>query len=205
MSKSKIFGIGLAGVLSMLSVGCSPNKDVEKSPKAPTTENSVRNRRQNGREDISVSFIKREKDYVKSVNCLLTLHKEIIPMVRENMGQMDISSAMHQAFVRCRQNGLLKQNSVAYNFDDLVCRNYSGSDFEQWQKAFSKAGKEAEKILSEGDAVSRKFVPASISNPEFLRRNLEKTDMDTWKTAADAENAQWVRGKTQKWLSKERF
>ena len=67
MSKSKIFGIGLAGVLSMLSVGCSPNKDVEKSEKAPTTENSVRNRRQNGREDISVSFIKREKDYVKSV------------------------------------------------------------------------------------------------------------------------------------------
>lgn len=205
MSKSKMFGIGMAGLLSLLSVGCSPNKDMEKSEKAPTTENSVRNRRQNGREDISVSFIKREKDYVKSVNCLLTLHKEIIPMVRENMGQMDISSAMHQAFVRCRQNGLLKQNSVAYNFDDLVCRNYSGSDFEQWQKDFSKAGKEAEKILSEGDGVSRKFVPASISNPEFLRRNIESANQDTWKTAADSENEQWVRGKTQKWLSKERF
>lgn len=205
MSKSKMFGIGMAGLLSLLSVGCSPNKDMEKSEKAPTTENSVRNRRQNGREDISVSFIKREKDYVKSVNCLLTLYKEVIPMVRENMGQMDISSAMHQAFVRCRQNGLLKQNSVAYNFDDLVCRNYSGADFEQWQKDFSKAGKEAEKILAEGDGVSRKFVPASISNPEFLRRNIERANQDTWKTAADSENEQCVRGKTQKWLSKERF
>lgn len=205
MSKSKMFGIGMAGLLSLLSVGCSPNKDVEKSEKAPTTENSVRNRRQNGREDISVSFIKREKDYVKSVNCLLTLHKEIIPMVRENMGQMDISSAMHQAFVRCRQNGLLKQNSVAYNFDDLVCRNYSGVDFEQWQKDFSKAGKEAEKILAEGDGVSRKFVPASISTPEFLRRNIENTNQDTWKTAADAEKEHRIYEHAKNWSREDRF
>lgn len=192
MSKGKLFGIGLAGILSVVSVGCTNKQADAKSEEAPMVEKGVKSRQQNGREDISVSFIKRDKDYVKSVNCLLSLYRQIIPMVEKNAGRMGIDKAMTEAYKNCHLRGYLNENSVAYNFVDIVAKNYDGSNVAAWKKGFETAGKESEKILGEGDKVSRKYVPVSLSGKAFLRRCVgdEKSD---WQTADQAETWNNVR------------
>jgi len=187
MSKGKILGIGLASILSMASVGCSNKQADTKSEEAPMVEKGVKSRQQNGREDISVSFIKRDKDYVKSINCLLSLYRQIIPMVEKNAGRMGIGKAMSEAYETCRQKGYLNENSVAFNFKDLVEKNYSGSDLKTWKKGFETAGKEAEKILGEGDKVSRKYVPIALTGKPFLRRCIGDENGNTWQTTDQAE------------------
>ena len=77
MSKKKLFAVaGLAAALSVLSPGCAKEE-------AQTTKDTGKQiqqapgRRQGKRENIAISYIQRDKDYVKSINLLLSLHDSI--------------------------------------------------------------------------------------------------------------------------------
>lgn len=206
MSKAKILGIGLASLLSIASTGCSKNSDKITTEKTSVTERAQNPRQKNGREDISVTFIPAKQDYVKSINCLLSLYKNVIPMVKEDAGTKGITKALEDAYTRCRLNGLLKKDSRAYNFTEIIAMNYSGHDFDVWSKSFERAGHEAEKILSEGDSISRKFVPISTSGQDFLRRSIDepKNLADKWKTATEFEQSHISRLSIRDWAFREK-
>lgn len=188
MSKAKILGIGLASALSLMSVGCAKEESTERSGKTSMAEKATQSLSQSTREDVSVSYISRNKDYVKSVNYLLSLYKDIIPHVEKNAARMGITGAIGDAYTWCRLNGKIKENSAAYSFVDIVQKNYAGEkDLSSWKSSFLKAGQESEKILSEGDSISRKFVPKTAKG--FLRRDFVETAESSWKTKADCE--QW--------------
>ncbi len=180
MSKTKMFGIGLAGALSLIAFGCAKEKSEKVPEKSQMTEKGIKTNPLNEREDISVHWIERNKDYVKSINCLLSLYKDVIPFIEKNAPQMGISRALNNAYMWCRKNGKIKENSIAYSFVSMIQDNYVGtSDLTSWKKSFLKAGQEAEKILSEGDSISRKFVPKATS--AFRRQDIANTSTVYWK------------------------
>lgn len=191
MSKSKLFGIGLAGALSLLSVGCAKNQAPGKPEPTRKTQTAAYNRIQCAREDISVHHIAPKKDYIKSVNLLLSLYNQVIPLVEKDASRLGIDKALTEAFAVCRTRGALADNSVAYNFTDVVIHNYgrkSCASLAEWRTQFRIAGQEAARILAEPESVHRKFVPKTAHG--FERRSVSG-DEPGW-FSCDSIEADWT-------------
>ena len=205
MSKKVIAITGLAAALSLLSPGCSNGKEAQASEPAKQ-EQQANKRRIGNRENIAVSYIARKKDYVKSINLLLSLHREVIPEVRKLYPNGGIEQALETALMTCRMRGKLKENSVAYSFTDLITQNYGtkggdDKDFDTWSQKFSAAGQEAELILKEPESIHRTFVPASF-NSEFLRRPIEVNGKDgscVWSSCKALERDFSIKKSAQYW------
>ena len=199
MSKKKVIAItGLAAALSILSPGCS-QEDTAKSPDSAKQVQQVNHRRGNNWEDVSVSYISRDKDFIKSVNLLLSMHDVIIPEVQKSYAKVGGEKALADAFANCRMKGLLKDNSRAYTFTNIVLENYGpkGLDFETWAKKFRTAGEEAKALLKEPEGIHRKFVPSSFNDAFRRPRSIEKNN--EWATCDELEKEYYNRQNVRVW------